>query len=534
MFVVRLSSIVATSLLVVAACSSGDSSEDAVEADPASGAIAVDGSDTDAGGPEDGSNADTGGTEDGSTADGSTADGPAVVAEPTSIEEFEVAWAAARADAVASIQGAGYGVGEDDVLRGPDGFELDLSLCPPGWTDGLDDGQPISIGYTAPRSGNLFAYGLISTGFEAYIDYVNQNGGVDGRQIEVLVRDDGYDSARTAELVEELVAVDDPFAVTTFGDLPSFAARDELNVGCIPQPFVDSPHPAWGDPENFPWTTGMYLPYSTEAILWGSWIEQNLADQLPVTVGALVVNNQFGSIQAQAFGTWANENPDVVAEFIPVSHDPGAAAVSGQMEQLAAQSPDVFIAMTTGDPCRLAVSGAASVGFEESEIALLASSVCKSVELYMGPAGTAGEGFRILDGGWKVTSDPDLAEDPFVAWANTTLTAAGADTATGFFGRGFAHYGWAMVEALRIAAELDGGLTRSNFLLAQRAVSLDHPALIDGIRFSTSGMADPYPVEGSQVLRYNSEEQAWIQDGPVLDINGQSPNCRWVTDNCGM
>ena len=39
---------------------------------------------------------------------------------------------------------------------------------------------------------------------------------------------------------------------------------------------VHSGHPAWGDPVNHPWTVGYILAYNTEAILWGSYIEQNL------------------------------------------------------------------------------------------------------------------------------------------------------------------------------------------------------------------------------------------------------------------
>ena len=57
-------------------------------------------------------------------------------------------------------------------------------------------------------------------------------------------------------------------------------------------------HPAWGDPVNHPWTTGMALAYTSEAILWGSFIDQNIEeltkDDGKITVAALVMNNDFG------------------------------------------------------------------------------------------------------------------------------------------------------------------------------------------------------------------------------------------------
>ncbi len=35
----------------------------------------------------------------------------------------------------------------------------------------------------------------------------------------------------------------------------------------------------------------------------------------------------------------------------------------------------------------------------------------------------------------------------------------------------------------QVAAELDGGLSRTNFMIALRALRVDHPALINGIAF---------------------------------------------------
>ena len=75
-----------------------------------------------------------------------------------------------------------------------------------------------------------------------------------------------------------------------------------------------SGHPAWGDPENHPWTTGYQLSYFTEAVLWGGWIKANLADDLPVKVAGLVADNDFGLAYEAGFETFAENNPDVVSE----------------------------------------------------------------------------------------------------------------------------------------------------------------------------------------------------------------------------
>ena len=90
-------------------------------------------------------------------------------------------------------------------------------------------------------------------------------------------------------------------------------------------------HPAWGDPVEHPWTTGMQMSYSTEAVFWGNWIKQNLADDLPVKVAGLVNDNDFGKAYGIGFERWAEANPDVVSEFVQVGHDPAAATVTNEM-----------------------------------------------------------------------------------------------------------------------------------------------------------------------------------------------------------
>jgi hypothetical protein len=53
-------------------------------------------------------------------------------------------------------------------------------------------------------------------------------------------------------------------------------------------------------------------------------------------------------------------------------------------------------------------------------------------------------------------------------------------------GTGF-NYGWPMVQFLQIAGQLDGGLTRTNLILAQRAIDMTHPYLLPGVRLHMDG-----------------------------------------------
>ena len=202
------------------------------------------------------------------------------------------------------------------------------------------------------------------------------------------------------------------------------------------------------------------------------------------------------------------------------------------MTTIAAANPDVFISMTAGNTCLLAVEETARSGLKDSGAVLFAPSVCKDPNAYMIPAGDAGDGFLIVGGGNIATTDAQYADDPYIAFLNETLTAAGLDATVGLYCTGFGNHGWPWVETLRIAAELDGGLTRTNFMLALRAFSGDNPSLLPGISFAMNGSEDAYFIEGSDISQYDAANESWIQQGDVVDLNGSSPNCQWSESGC--
>jgi len=160
----------------------------------------------------------------------------------------------------AQIEAGEWGVGDDNVLRGPEGFTIDLNECPDDWsnTEGITDTE-IRLGQTGPQSGTLALYGNARLGWQTYLLHVNAEGGIAGRDVVMKSYDDAYVAAQTIEFVDELIENDNVFAIHTLGSPNTLAVYDTLNAECIPQPFVWTGHPAWGDPEVHPWTTGRIL-----------------------------------------------------------------------------------------------------------------------------------------------------------------------------------------------------------------------------------------------------------------------------------
>ena len=109
------------------------------------------------------------------------------------------------------------------------------------------------------------------------------------------------------------------------------------------------------------------------------------------------------------------------------------------------------------------------------------------------------------------------------------MDADGIDTSVGLYGTGFAMFAWAHVEALRIADELPGGLSRTNLILAMRAMDVIHPITLEGISFSVNGNEDGYFIEGSEFARYDAATESWITEGTAVDLNGSSPKWKnWL------
>ncbi len=524
--------------LVAAACGSDD--DDASDSDVDTQTTAATDSDSDS--SSDSSSDSDDSSDDDDMSEVTEVDVPPVPTNPdrSTLEGIFEEAAARRANIVATltngIASGEYGVGADNVLRGPGGFEVDLSTCPDDWdnANGITDSE-IRIGHTTAQSGNLAAYGNIAVGWETLLDWINENDPiqVDGsdRELVLLVKDDAYVSAQTIEFIDELIESENVFTITTLGSPNTLAVYDKLNDECIPQPYVMTGHPAWGDPVNHPWTTGLQLAYSTESILWGNWIRDNI-DDLPVKVAGLVMDNDFGLAYELGFEEWAHANPDVVSEFFPVRHDPAAPTLTNEITTIAASDPDVFISMTAGNPCLLAIQEVDSSGLLDELDAAFTPSVCKGIAAYMAPAGDSADDWWIVGGGGKDSTDPKHVNEPFIMFVNENLENAGLDISVSLYAVGYT-YGYPHAESLRIASELPGGLTRTNFILAVRSTEIYHPMLLDGISFSANGVEDSYFVEGSDYSRFDADAQSWNIIGDIVDANGASPNCAWDKDRGG-
>ncbi|MBK9237747.1 MAG: ABC transporter substrate-binding protein [Rhodoferax sp.] len=90
--------------------------------------------------------------------------------------------------------------------------------------DGISKSEVI-LGMANAQSGAAAGLGTgMKAGALAYFDRVNAAGGVGGRKITLLVKDDGYEPARSAAATESLIHADKVFALLGYVGTPTSAA----------------------------------------------------------------------------------------------------------------------------------------------------------------------------------------------------------------------------------------------------------------------------------------------------------------------
>jgi branched-chain amino acid transport system substrate-binding protein len=161
-----------------------------------------------------------------------------------------------------------------------------------GGTPGVTADE-ILIGGTVPLSGSASAFGTVGPGANAYFKYVNAHGGVFGRKIHYIWRDDGYDPSRTIDQTRELVQQEKVFAIfNTVGTEHNVAIRAYLNAVKVPQIFGGTGASVIGRGyKSYPWTMG-YLPsFAGEGAIYGRYV----ATHHPTArIAVLYENSDYG------------------------------------------------------------------------------------------------------------------------------------------------------------------------------------------------------------------------------------------------
>ena len=190
----------------------------------------------------------------------------------------------------------------------------------------------IKVGQTIPLSGPASAYGSIGKVQAAYVNMINEKGGVNGRKINLIQYDDAYSPPKTVEQVRKLVEGDE--VLTTFqiiGTPPNAAVQKYLNEKKVPQLLASTGATRFTDPKNFPWTIAFNPNYQSEAHIYAKYI---LANHPDAKIAILYQNDDLGKdyVKGLKDGLGAKASSMIVAEKSYELSDPDRQLADGDAE----------------------------------------------------------------------------------------------------------------------------------------------------------------------------------------------------------
>lgn len=164
----------------------------------------------------------------------------------------------------------------------------------PRYEVGVTD-KVIKLGVTIPMTGAAsLGYNKIPSAMKAYFDYVNANGGVHGRKITLVVKDDQYVPTLAVAKTNELIFKDKVFAIVgALGTANNKAVAASVNPGRrgIPNLFVNTGFSGFANKKTFPTTFSLFPSYIMEAKIMAQYIKETFPDK---KIGLLYQDDDFG------------------------------------------------------------------------------------------------------------------------------------------------------------------------------------------------------------------------------------------------
>jgi branched-chain amino acid transport system substrate-binding protein len=370
----------------------------------------------------------------------------------------------------------------------------------PGVTD-----TEIKIGQTMPYSGPASAYGVIGRTEAAYFKMINEQGGINGRKINLISLDDAYSPPKTVEQVRRLVEDEKvAFLFQTLGTAPNLAIRQYLNDNKVPQLFVSTGAAVFSDPQHFPWTIGYNPNYQTEAHIYGKDILKTKPDG---KIAVLYQNDGFGKDYLIGLKAELGDHAGMIVK--EASYETSEPTVDSQVVTLQGSGADIFIIGATPKFAAQAIRKSFDLGWGATRYL---SNVSPSIATVLKPAGlekskgliTAYYGKDPTDARWK--DSPDLkawqafcdkymSQKEFVD-ANATYAFSAAST---------------MAQVLK---QCGNDLSRDNVMKqAANVKDFEPPMVLPGMKINTSP-TNFSPIRQMQLAKFDG--QSWQLFGDLL------------------
>ena len=374
----------------------------------------------------------------------------------------------------------------------------------PAEAAGVTDTE-IRIGNIMPYTGPLAAFGSIGRAEAAYFDMVNARGGINGRQIRFISRDDSSNPRTAAEQTSELVEQERVHLMFgSFGTPSNLATRTYLNERSIPQLFVASGDEEWAHPKRFPWTMGWQPTFRAEGRIYANYIQAAYPSK---KIAVLWQNDQFGRDLFRGLQEGLGLTANMIVADIAIDAD---MSIDDQVDILKSSGADVLVLNCAPPISARAIRRAADLGWHP---VLLLVNAAASIANALRPAGLQNAVGVISTSFLKDAGDTAWKEDPAIREWLGFMDKYYPD---GDKEDSYAIFGYAAAETLvQVLTQCGDDLSRENIM--RQAASLRNyqgPVVLPGIAINT-GPADFRPIKQMRLVQFDGN--SWQPIGDVIE-----------------
>jgi ABC-type branched-subunit amino acid transport system substrate-binding protein len=365
----------------------------------------------------------------------------------------------------------------------------------------------IKLGQTSPYSGPASAYSVIAKAQLAYFKMINDQGGINGRKINLISIDDAYSPAKTVEQTRKLVEQEEVAAILNpLGTPTGLSVRKYLNDKKVPQLFVGAGATLWGDHEHFPFTIGFQASYQAETAVYAKYVLKNKPD---AKIALFYQNDDAGKDYGNGFKKGLG--PDNVKKMVisEATYEPTDPTIDSQIVKLKSSGADVLFMHAIPKQAAQAIRKIGEIGWKPDMFFLAATST--SVSSVLKPAG-----FEYSKG---IISSYSLKDPNDPQWQNDKDVQDWAAFMKKYFPDGNIQdqlivYGYVVAEAtVQVIKQCGDDLTHENIMKQAANLDIVLPMLLPGVRLKTSP-TDYFPIEAMRLQRFNGE--TWELFGDVI------------------
>jgi branched-chain amino acid transport system substrate-binding protein len=368
----------------------------------------------------------------------------------------------------------------------------------------------IKIGGVFPFSGPASSIGLVGKGVIAYIQSVNDRGGINGRKINYVAYDDAYSPPKAVEHVRKLVESDEvSFMFGQLGTPGISATAKYLRSKGVPSIAIISGSSKFTDVANYPMTTTGLVSYDTEGKIYAKYLTKALPN---AKYAILYQNDDLGKDYVNAFKAFLGKDFD--RKVVTASYEVTEPTVDSQVVNLKSSGADALVIAGTPKFAAQAIRQAAVIGWKATVILNFPSG---SVGGTLAPAGLDKSIGAIVGTTNKDILDPTWKDDPAMQAYRSFLDKylPGVDITNGSYLTGY-QQGILLEQILKQCGK---DLSRKN-ILAQSKNLKDFvvPTALPGIKVNTS---DTENMIWTQMRLQRWSGTNWEGFGEVLDAKSE-------------